>query len=159
MEDKQFWFSVHVNPLKKDGTPVVVTPSEVREMDFDHIEEPNERSRTETWAERMATGRPFLDAENRDLASYSACNVSISRCFNCDEICIWFMISSCGLDAPKGLSLTLTSRTTLDATTRKPAPYWMPRHEVPLLFFVWPSKSYAKCSERKATTSTVILPH
>jgi hypothetical protein len=67
----------------------VLTPSKVMEMDLDRIEEPKKRERFQALAETMATGRPFLNTEERDIANYKAGNVSISRCFNCDEICLW----------------------------------------------------------------------
>jgi hypothetical protein len=59
---KQFWFSVHADPLKSDEQPVVATAETVKTLTFSNgnLEEA-ERDRKLKWAERMASGRPFLD--------------------------------------------------------------------------------------------------
>ena len=85
---KQYWFSTHAEPLKKDSTPLRLDPERVKQLTFDHIKEAEERDRLKQWGERMATGRPFIESNN-EYRHYDLRNVSLSRCFNCNEIAIW----------------------------------------------------------------------
>jgi hypothetical protein len=80
---KQFWFSVHADPLKSDEKPVVATAETVKTLTFGDIEEA-ERDRKLKWAEQMASGLPFLEV-HREFRSRDVQNVSISYCFNCNE--------------------------------------------------------------------------
>jgi hypothetical protein len=84
---KQFWFSVHADPLKSDEKPVVATAETVKTLTFGDIEEA-ERERKLTWAEQMARGRPFLEV-HREFRNRDVQNVSISYCFHCNEMCLW----------------------------------------------------------------------
>ena len=84
---RQFWFSVHADPLKADEKPVVETAETVKALTFGDVEE-DERDRKVKWAERMASGRPFLEV-HRQFRSRDVQNVSISYCFNCNEMCLW----------------------------------------------------------------------
>jgi uncharacterized protein DUF4145 len=87
---KQFWFSVYADPLKKDVTPLVLAADDVQEeLKLDHVEDPEERVRIKKWAERMAGGRPFLETDRKTYRDYDVHNVSISRCFACNDICVW----------------------------------------------------------------------
>jgi hypothetical protein len=83
---RQFWFSVHADPLKADEKPVVVTPDAINRP-FEEVEE-HERDRKLKWAERMASGRPFLEV-HRQFRNRDVQNASISYCFNCNEMCLW----------------------------------------------------------------------
>ena len=56
-------------------------------MTFGNIEEA-ERDRKLKWAEQMASGRPFLEV-HREFRNRDVQNVSISYCFNCNEMCFW----------------------------------------------------------------------
>ena len=84
---RQFWFSVHADPLKSDEKPVVATAETVKTLTFGDIEEA-ERERKLTWAEQMASGRPFLEV-HREFRNRDVQNVSISYCFNCNQMCLW----------------------------------------------------------------------
>jgi hypothetical protein len=84
---RQFWFSVHADPLKADEKPVVATAETVKGLTFGDAEE-DERDRKLKWAERMASGRPFLEV-HRQFRNRDVQNVSISYCFNCNEMCLW----------------------------------------------------------------------
>ena len=86
---KQFWFSVHADPLKSDEKPVVATAETVKTLTFSNgnLEEA-ERDRKLKWAEQMASGRPFLEV-HREFRNRDVQNVSISYCFNCNEMCLW----------------------------------------------------------------------
>jgi Domain of unknown function (DUF4145) len=84
---RQFWFSVHADPLKSDEKPVVATAETVKTLTFGNIEEA-ERDRKLKWAEQMASGRPFLEV-HREFRNRDVQNVSISYCFNCNEMCLW----------------------------------------------------------------------
>jgi hypothetical protein len=63
---RQFWFSVHADPLKADEKPVVATAETVKALTFGDAEE-DERDRKLKWAERMASARvqKVLDAISR----------------------------------------------------------------------------------------------
>jgi len=56
-------------------------------LTFGDIEEA-ERDRKLKWAEQMASGRPFLEV-HREFRNRDVQNVSISYCFNCNEMCFW----------------------------------------------------------------------
>jgi len=84
---RQFWFSVHADPLKADEKPFVATAETVKTLTFGNNEEA-ERDRKLKWAEQMASGRPFLEV-HREFRSRDVQNVSISYCFNCNEMCLW----------------------------------------------------------------------
>ena len=86
---KQFWFSVHADPLKSDEKPVVATAETVKTLTFSNgnLEEA-ERDRKLKWAEQMASGRPFLEV-HREFRNRDVQNVSISYCFSCNEMCLW----------------------------------------------------------------------
>jgi uncharacterized protein DUF4145 len=90
---KQFWYSVHMDRLEKDKTPTRITVEVVEGLKSENVkkmdeEEKEKHERVTRWAERMATGRPFFQGNSayREVDVY---NTSISRCFNCDEICVW----------------------------------------------------------------------
>jgi hypothetical protein len=85
---KQFWFSTHAEPLKNSNTPLRIDHERLKEFKFEHVEEAEKRERLKHWAERMTTGRPFLYS-NEQYRRYDLENVSLSRCFNCNEIAIW----------------------------------------------------------------------
>jgi hypothetical protein len=84
---RQFWFSVHADPLKADEKPVVANGETAAALAFADADE-SERERKVKWAERMASGRPFLEVR-REFRNRDVRNVSISYCFNCNEICLW----------------------------------------------------------------------
>ena len=84
---RQFWFSVHADPLKADEKPLVATAETVKTLTFG-INEEAQRDRKLKWAEQMASGRPFLEV-HREFRSRDVQNVSISYCFNCNEMCLW----------------------------------------------------------------------
>ena len=84
---RQFWFSVHADPLKADEKPVVATAETVKALTFGDVAE-DERVRKLKWAERVASGRPFLEV-HRQFRNRDVQNVSISFCFNCNEMCLW----------------------------------------------------------------------
>jgi Domain of unknown function (DUF4145) len=41
------------------------------------------------WAERIATGCPTLQRVDYRSTYFDVHNVSLSRCFNCEEVCVW----------------------------------------------------------------------
>ena len=84
---RQFWFSVHADPLKADEKPLVATAETVKTLTFGNDEEA-QRDRKLKWVEQMASGRPFLEV-HREFRSRDVQNVSISYCFNCNEMCRW----------------------------------------------------------------------
>lgn len=85
---QQFWFSVHADRLTKDSKPHVFHAEEVKKFDLDHIEKTEKVIELREWLQRVATGRPLIE-ENRQIRGYNVQNLSVSRCFNCNEIAIW----------------------------------------------------------------------
>lgn len=85
---KQFWFSVHAEPMKKDGTPLILDAEEVDKLNFNDPEELEGPRKFKAWAERMAMGLPFLE-HNSNHCDYALQNVHLSRCFNCNDVAIW----------------------------------------------------------------------
>lgn len=81
---KQFWFSVHATDLAKDRTPMILDPKRVEDFDGN---DPADRVVREL-AARFAKGRPFID-ESSQYHSHDLRNVSLSRCFNCDDVALW----------------------------------------------------------------------
>src|SRR5262245_10670737 len=81
---RQFWFSVHADPLKADEKPVAANGKTVGAQTFGDAEEV-EREREVKWAE---LSRPSLKV-HREFRNRDVQNISISYCFNCNEICLW----------------------------------------------------------------------
>lgn len=83
---KQFWYTAHAEPLKKDDTPFILV--DTQEDTFDDIEDPARREALKEWARRIATGEPFLEGSRADVDNI-VYNLSISSCFNCNGIAVW----------------------------------------------------------------------
>lgn len=84
---KQFWFSGHADPLPKDRLPTIIAPEDLKATNFDEID----NDTREKWRElltRLSKGRPFLDPQ-RTYVDFLIQNLSVSRCFNCEEIVVW----------------------------------------------------------------------
>jgi hypothetical protein len=84
----QRWYSIHADPLGKDNIPLLVDPERVKSLDLSEFEDPDERERFKKWAVRMALRRPFFDHEQK-CPNFTVGNLSISECFNCDELAVW----------------------------------------------------------------------
>jgi len=84
---RQFWFSVHADPLKSDEKPVLATAETIKTLAVGNVEEA-EHDRKLKWAEQMASGRPFLEVR-REFRNRDVQNVSISYCLNCNQMCLW----------------------------------------------------------------------
>src|SRR5262245_2484789 len=84
---RQFWFSVHADPLKADEKPVVANGETVAAPMFGVAEE-GERECEVKSAEQMPSSRPSLKV-HREFRNRDVQNISISYCFNCNEICLW----------------------------------------------------------------------
>jgi tryptophan 2,3-dioxygenase len=85
---KQFWFTLHAEPMKKDSTPTILDDEMVKAANFDHLEDPEEQQKIRQLAERMAKERPFVEP-NRQTIDFDLQNVSLSRCFSCNNVAIW----------------------------------------------------------------------
>ncbi|MEJ0067938.1 MAG: DUF4145 domain-containing protein [Pseudomonadota bacterium] len=85
---KQMWFATHAEALRKDKTPLLLRPDRLKDLDFKTIEDPDQRRKFEAFAKRASEGSPFLDY-NSQYINYDVHNLSISQCFNCDQIAVW----------------------------------------------------------------------
>jgi Domain of unknown function (DUF4145) len=83
---KQFWFSVHVEALPNDETPRRLDPERAKQLE--EIDDPEAREQMMRWAERMLMGRAFI-SPGKKYCDDTLYNVSVSRCFNCDEVAVW----------------------------------------------------------------------
>lgn len=85
---KQFWHNLLAEPLAGDQIPVCFSPEEAEEFGKD-IEDKETRASLTVWARKVAIGLPFIVEKRRDPYSYSIWNVSVSKCYNCNEIAVW----------------------------------------------------------------------
>ncbi len=103
---KQFWYSVHMNRLEKDQTPVRITLDALAQLKSRPCRDDEEREsheRVVAWAERVADGRPFFKTHSDyRTAQAEVYNASISRCFNCEGICVWISDAMVWPNLPHG---------------------------------------------------------
>ncbi len=88
---KQFWYSVHANKNdEQHPLPTVVGGGGTKEYRLDEITHPELKQQWTDWANRMATGTPFPEHNQKGEYVYdNLYNVSVSSCFNCRKIAIW----------------------------------------------------------------------
>ena len=79
-------FVAHYNQVRLHSALGYITPADKLAGLEDVIFA--ERDRKLKWAEQMASGRPFLEV-HREFRNRDVQNVSISYCFNCNEMCLW----------------------------------------------------------------------
>ena len=84
----QFWYSAHVEAMKKDARPFVIDAEKLKTLNLDHIQEEDERERLTARAKEKAKGRPFFE-EGGNYRDLDVHNVWLSRCYNCKEVAIW----------------------------------------------------------------------
>lgn len=75
--------------MQKDATPTILDPDKVVQMKWDHVKDDAERDRFERLAAEMATGRPFIGGSERSSREVGLKNVSVARCYACNDISIW----------------------------------------------------------------------
>jgi hypothetical protein len=109
---RQFWFSVHADPLQADEKPFAANAETLKTLTLNDGDE-HQRDRKLKWVERMASGRPFLEV-HREFRSRDVQNASISYCFSCSEMGFWVGDQ---LVWPKG---TTSLEPTLDASADGP---------------------------------------
>ena len=85
---QQFWYSTRVNQLTKDGMPASFT-SESAASVGDDLEDVELRKIYKAWALKIFSGRPFLGQSHSDPYTFELNNVSVSKCYNCDDIAVW----------------------------------------------------------------------
>ncbi|HTG24218.1 MAG TPA: DUF4145 domain-containing protein, partial [Reyranella sp.] len=85
---KQYWFSVHAEPLRRDDLPTRIMEDDVKKAKIDQITDVREREKVRTWFNKMATHRPFLDREQKTV-DFRLYNLSVSHCFNCSDVALW----------------------------------------------------------------------
>lgn len=85
---KQFWHNVLAEPMESDHVPVSLTP-EGAENFASGMEDKKLQTSLREWARRVAKKLPFLDEKRRDPYGNDVYNLSLSKCFNCNDISIW----------------------------------------------------------------------
>ena len=91
---KQFWFDVCAKGLDDDKAPLVWTDEKVNELKASLTGDKQELEKMLLFVERMAQRRPFFEPEY-GRTTHNVCNVSISCCFNCRDICLWVYDQLC----------------------------------------------------------------
>ena len=89
---KQHWHNLTAGLLRNpQPTPTFVGEAGAKDYDdFKDIEDPERREKLIAFANKMATGQPFLDEAEKDpLNPQTLWNVNLSRCFNCEKVAIW----------------------------------------------------------------------
>ncbi len=94
----QCWWDLYSRPIRRESRlPVVISPENREELNFEqHIEVLEER-RNSQWIEKMANGRPFFEEIKGEYrasfllhnTNFSLHNTFISECLNCKDISIW----------------------------------------------------------------------
>ncbi|MEL6643311.1 MAG: hypothetical protein AAFQ79_05195 [Pseudomonadota bacterium] len=59
---RQFWYSAHAEPMKKDSLPLIIDEAKLSEMNLDHISDGEERERLGRWAKKWLLVGRFLRA-------------------------------------------------------------------------------------------------
>lgn len=85
---QQFWFTAYAEPMRKGEAPRRFTEKGLEELNLDHIQDPVLLRRARDWARKMARGRPFLEPQ-QEQCDFRLENVSVSRCYNCDDVSLW----------------------------------------------------------------------
>jgi Domain of unknown function (DUF4145) len=87
---KQFWFCIDARKLQTNQTPMIVTAETVNALRErkPRLDEREEHDRAVEWAEQLVRGRPVFE-EHHGYSERDVHNVSISSCFNCNELCLW----------------------------------------------------------------------
>ena len=85
----QRWYSTHAGTMKKDDPlPTIIDAARLDELKLQSTEKqlPDDLVR---WAERMATGRPFVRPNQNRNFPQDVHNVWFSECYNCRDIALW----------------------------------------------------------------------
>lgn len=88
---KQFWYSIRADTIgKKSTTPLIISEDDERDWDFKHIEDKKMRAKLAKLAAEMKKGRPFFESgEDGNYSFQKVHNLSISQCYNCEDIALW----------------------------------------------------------------------
>lgn len=76
---KQSWHSVHLDELRKDQCPLIWTQEN---------SDDDKSTKSKELLTQRAKGHPFLK-RNVSYREFDLQNVSVSQCYNCDEISVW----------------------------------------------------------------------
>src|SRR6516225_5734706 len=129
---RQFWFSVHADPLKSDEKPVVATAETVKTLTFGDVEEA-ERERKLTWAEPVAAHFLKCIASSGTVMFRTFRSPTVFTATRCVFGCT---ISWSGLDAPGIQSQSSMPRLMCGASARRQPRRWRHHRAAQPLFFV-----------------------
>lgn len=86
---KQFWYSLRAD-RQGEKQPLPIDLDRRKKINFDEVEDLDERERLSKWADTMMKGHPFFEkGENGNYTFQHLRNTSVSECFNCKDISIW----------------------------------------------------------------------
>lgn len=85
---KQFWYMSIAENYSKDATPTFY-PKDYDLSAFDSLKDVKKIEIFKDRAKKMISGRPFFDETNTSYSNIKVQNLSISKCFNCNDVSIW----------------------------------------------------------------------
>jgi hypothetical protein len=85
---KQFWYSGHAEPMKKNEKPFVIYPTSLDGLNLQNVPGAEEQEKLRKWTERQAAGLLSFEP-NQKFRDIDVSNLWFSRCYNCDEIALW----------------------------------------------------------------------
>ena len=87
---RQFWHSVYAESLKsKDAVPPIVTADKIPKF-IEEIEDFKDREYVSKQFHKIAQRHPCMVFEEETVYDVRAvANLSISQCYNCDEVAVW----------------------------------------------------------------------
>ncbi|MCE5972477.1 DUF4145 domain-containing protein [Sinirhodobacter sp. WL0062] len=87
----QFWYEAFGEPRSRNHPlPTVVGEEGAKLFNFDDIEDREFKKEMTDWANKMGKGFPYLEKRKKSqYVDFDLNNVSISRCYNCDQISVW----------------------------------------------------------------------
>ena len=86
----QYWFQVFTESYKKGVTPRIPKKEAIEKINASTKLSNESKEHAIDWINKMLTRKPFF--ESSDVSHYGIPiihNISISRCYNCNEITIW----------------------------------------------------------------------
>ncbi len=87
---QRWWLLCALPTSEKKRLPIVISPENRGEVNFEHIEDAEDREKLFQWVEKMANGRPFFgERKGEYYANFLLHNTFVSECFNCKDISIW----------------------------------------------------------------------
>lgn len=101
----QSWYEIFAEPnTDKIPTPFLISRAGPEDLDLSDVRDLEERAKIVDWANKMATGEPFMERPAPWPSRLQKLqNVNVSTCFNCKKHALWVyteMVDPRHIDAP-----------------------------------------------------------